>query len=125
MPSLRRCFALLSFLSLLQLTLLGSGTVCAMRGDGTSHGQMSSAGMAAMSGHSAQARCDVSGTGDDCGAPWSGAQCAGMATCAPTVVKPAAVAMVTTAPHHVLDLPEPASITSSAATSPELPPPRA
>lgn len=125
MRSLRRLFAALSALALLQLLLLGSGTPCAMGSDGAAHGGMSGAAMAAMNGHSAYAACDASGPRDDCGLPWSAGQCAGMTNCMPTVASPAAVAVLAIAPHRARELPEPARITSSAAAAPELPPPRA
>lgn len=137
MLSIRRLTAAFTTVLLLQLTLLGSGTLCALQG-GTAPDTM--AGMTGMhsASHAAAApsqspshhpaapqQCDESRQGGGCQQPWAPGQCASMTTCA-AVTAPAGeiVAQVTIAA-PAPDLPEPASIRSGPTATPELPPPRA
>jgi hypothetical protein len=125
MHPLRRFFALLSLLSLLQLTLLASGTPCVAGTDGATDRRMSSTEMAGMNGHSTHPRCDASGTPSDCGLPWSTGQCTAMTTCMLTVAFPPPVMALAAATHRAPALPEPGRILSRDTAAPELPPPRA
>lgn len=141
---LRRCSAALAALLLLQLSLLGSGTLCALqetqetasvRGTGM-------AGMPGMAAHQAASpssaqhgsgaehcsvpsSCDATRGTPDCGLPWSPAVCSAMTTCA-TVVAPSVVALtILDRAVPAADLPEPLQLRTGPADAPELPPPRA
>jgi hypothetical protein len=121
MRLLRRLTAAFSSILLLQLTLLGGGTPCAMHGEGAVAGPMPAHAMEGMQG-TARAVLD---SGDGCRLPSAPGQCAAMTSCAPAAVPSHVVVAQLTTSHGDLDLPEPASIRSGPAAAPELPPPRA
>ena len=136
-----RCFAAFSALLLMQLTLLGSGTLCALHG--AQNGLATRAVAARPSAESANAHsrahtrlasrdvpahahsCDASGGAQDCGLPASPGSCTGMTACAvataPAVVTVADAAALTSSDA----IGEPAALRSGPASAPELPPPRA
>jgi hypothetical protein len=144
MKLLRRFTAALSSILLLQLSLLGSGTLCALQHSGA-HGATdhASVGMAAMahgaSGVGNAAAMDVAATEADtpvngcdtyalagsCGGPWSGGTCSSMSSCASsqTVTVAPLLAWVPRAAATVP--PEPGTLHAAPAPAPELPPPRA
>ena len=117
---IRRFGAALSSILLLQLTLLGSGTLCAMPSD-----------MGAMPGmtHSVVDRPETpppsSHPIDGCRLPSSPGQCATMTACSIAAMPAAAVIVALDARPVVSELPMPADLGSRPATPPELPPPRA
>ena len=117
---IRRIGAALSSILLLQLTLLGSGTLCAMPSD-----------MGAMPGmtHSVVDRPETpppsSHQDHGCSLPSSPAQCATMTACTIAAMPAATVIVALDARPVISDLPIPAEIGSRPATPPELPPPRA
>lgn len=141
MRLLRRLTAAFVTVLLLQLTLLGSGTLCDMQ-DGRAM-----AGAGAMAGHAMDAMssmpgmhdapapagprapedCGGAGGGsrDDCRLPWSSGQCTSMTSCAAIVVPVAAIAAQPVTARVALRIAEPARIHSGPALAPELPPPRA
>lgn len=145
MSLLRRIAAALSGALLLQLTLLASGTLCAMHaGDGMRGMMDAPAGRAAHAAVAPAAAatvaeatpapstdrgaphdCDATGSQGDCGSPWSAGSCASMATCtataAPSVLRIAEALQGHGAPSTI----DPARIHSGPAAAPELPPPRA
>ena len=117
---IRRFGAALSSILLLQLTLLGSGTLCAMPSD-----------MGAMPGMS-QSQVDPQQTppasshpDDACRLPSSPGQCATMTACTIAAMPAATVSVALDVRRVISDLPIPAEIGSRPATPPELPPPRA
>lgn len=128
----RRLAAALSGALLLQLSLLGSGTLCAMEhgsdAHGSGHAAMRMAGPTsehgAPQGHDAP-RCDVAGSDDGCGLPWAPGHCAAMTTCSATAAPVSAVSIQLAAATPAADMPEPTLIHSGPAAAPELPPPRA
>ena len=153
MPALRRFTAALSGALLLQLTLLASGTPCAMHGAG---GMGSSAAVHAMPGVHAGAHhgkapaphgssvvsvsatesapqhsempqgCDSSRKGNGCGFPSAPGQCATMATCTTVTVAPSAELATLVAFHAGSPTIAHAELLRSGpAAAPELPPPRA
>ena len=101
---IRRIAAVLSTLLLLQLTLLGGGTLCGM--------------------HSVDSGAATEQAHDMCNVPAPG-QCASMTACAVTTMPATALAVELYAPQGVSYLPAPSDIDSRLATPPELPPPRA
>lgn len=134
----RRFAAALSGAFLLQLSLLGTGTLCAMEHGSpdpaspaahASHAGMrmgdAGAGTAAHDAGAPPARCDVAGSDDACGLPWAPGHCAAMTTCSATVAPAAQVAVQLASATIAVELPEPALIHSGPSTAPELPPPRA
>lgn len=140
--SIRRLVAALSSLLLLQLTLLGSGTLCAthsgeasttyahdmasMAGTGQSDASASTTlATRALPSDGQQAPHPCGGAEDGCGLPWAPGQCASMTSCSVTAAPPTIVAVQLERSQGVSYLPEPGSIGSRAATPPELPPPRA
>jgi hypothetical protein len=154
MSLLRRFTAALSSALLLQLTLLASGTLCAMHGAGgmeevtaahamvgmhpgademgapTQHGSpVSSVGAteSAPSPHSGMPRgCDASSKGEGCGLPWAPGQCATMTTCTIAAASPSAELSAQVAVHtDGPTLAEAVLFHSGPAAAPELPPPRA
>lgn len=116
---IRRIGAALSSILLLQLTLLGSGTLCAMP-SGAAVTQMHD-----MGGMADQQLPPSSHPDDACRFPLSPGQCATMTACsiAAMPVAPMIVALKTRP--VVAELPMPADLGSRPATPPELPPPRA
>lgn len=116
---IRRIGAALSSILLLQLTLLGSGTLCAMP-SGAASMQMHD-----MGGMADQQLPPSSHPDDACRLPSSPGECATMTACS-IAAMPAATAIVALDARPVIsDLPIPAEIGSRPATPPELPPPRA
>ena len=136
----RRLTASFCTLLLLQLTLLGSGTLCAMRGGVAANGthDMSAMGGMATSGSRAATSgagvragdpSDVpptSGNSDDgCRMPWAPGQCTSMTACTVAALPSATLVASLDARPEVPDLPMPGDLGSRPATPPELPPPRA
>ena len=125
---IRRIGAALSSLLLLQLTLLGSGTLCAMPGGAASMRMHDMGGMAGMT----QPQVDREQTPppsshptDGCRLPWSPGQCATMTACTMAAMPAATVIVALDARPTIAELPMPANLGSRPATPPELPPPRA
>lgn len=128
MRSLRRIAAALSSLLLLQLTLLGSGTLCAMPSGAAAGHMHDMGGMAGMT-QSDVARPDApppsSHPDDGCRLPWSPGQCATMTACAIAAMPVAPVIVALDTRPALAELPMPADLGSRPAAPPELPPPRA
>ena len=142
MSFVHRSFAALSGLFLLQLSLLGTGTLCALhpseaRNDAGLHAMHEMAGMrsavmtltsvAAISDADAPmspADCGGMGNQDGCGVPWAPGQCLSMTACAMSAT-PAARSVESLTIRDVLELPSPALLHSGPTFAPELPPPRA
>ena len=116
---IRRFGAALSSILLLQLTLLGSGTLCAMP-SGAASMQMHD-----MGGMADQQLSPSSHPDDACRLPSSPGQCATMTACSIAAMPAATAIVVLDARPMISDLPIPAEIGSRPATPPELPPPRA
>lgn len=145
MSSLRRLVAALSGALVLQLSLLASGTLCAIRGTGAMNDMSTShAAHARHSTHAAvrgssvrapaqtdrsgstPAGCDASAPSEGCRLPWAPGQCASMTTCTVTAAPSVdAAPQLTVAGELGANLPEPRSIHSGFASAPETPPPRA
>lgn len=143
MSFVHRSFAALCSLFLLQLSLLGSGTLCtlhhgAARNDDGAHGMRDMSGMSSSAGTRASvsamfdsdapmspADCGGMGNHDGCGLPWAPGQCLSMTACdisaAPAARNVASVMMRA----ELLELPAPALLHSGPTSAPELPPPRA
>ena len=116
---IRRIGAALSSILLLQLTLLGSGTLCAMP-----------SGAAAMQMHDMGGMADrqtprSSHQDDGCRLPSTPGQCATMTACTIAAMPAATVIVALDARPVISELPIPAEIGSRPSTPPELPPPRA
>jgi hypothetical protein len=145
MPFVRRTVAVLSSLFLLQLTLLGSGTLCAMHHGATGidraeHSMRGMAGivasptpspesavLAATDGNSSVSPSDYNGPTDHdgCRLPWAPGQCSSMTTCGVTVA-PAALIVALSAPRTAsVDIAAPELVRAGPSFAPELPPPRA
>jgi hypothetical protein len=146
---IRRSFAALAAFFFVQLTLLGSGTLCALHGAAAGHG--TSRGMAASVPHAMTDRhtgidapapdasvltavsdvpaahdgCDASGGPHDCGLPATPGSCAGMTTCAITAAPAVVAASDVPAAASSRDVGQPETLRSGPAAAPELPPPRA
>ena len=142
MPFLRRSSAALFALLLLQLTLLGSGTLCARHhGAGGNHvdarvangmTMMSAANLASSSVVTSADNAPVSpedcgglGSHDGCGLPWAPGQCSSMTTCDVSLAVPASVISPTIGPIGTGALLPPVLAQSGPTFAPELPPPRA
>lgn len=150
MSFLRRLTAALSIALLLQLTLLGSGTLCSMpagagMGDAdAAHAMagMHAAGAAAQHGSAIGAPgssraapldhsgtpvgCEQSGGRNGCSLPWGAGQCATMNTCTTAPAAPAAPLLAqATTPHAVAPIAAASRFQSGPPAAPELPPPRA
>ena len=134
----RRLTAVLSGVLLLQLLLLGSGSLCAMHGRGSD----AMAGMMSMTGGGAThhrtatpdrsgttgdraSGADDQGTGGACHSPWAPRTCVSMASCLVVVaaVPSRALATVAVAASR-LDVLAPAGARAGPTFAPELPPPR-
>ena len=115
---IRRIGAALSSILLLQLTLLGSGTLCAMPSG-------AAAQMHDMGGMADQQLPPSSHPDDACRLPSSAGQCATMTACSIAAMPAATVIVALDTRPVITDLPVPAEIGSRPATPPELPPPRA
>lgn len=124
---IRRIGAALSSILLLQLTLLGSGTLCAMPSGAAAAQMHDMGGMPGMT----QSQADEQQTppsnhpDDGCRLPSSPGQCATMTACTIAAMPAATVIVALDARVVTSDLPIPAEIGSRPATPPELPPPRA
>ena len=142
MPFLRRSSAALCALLLLQLTLLGSETLCAKhRGVGDNHvdapvanamTMMSAADLAISSVVTSADRPPVSpedcgglGSHDGCGLPWAPGQCSSMTTCDVSLAVPASVVVSMIGPTGTVALLSSMGTASGPTFAPELPPPRA
>ena len=142
MSFVRRSFAALCGLFLLQLSLLGSGTLCAIqhgvgRNDAGAHGMGDMTGMRSAAPHTAvsampdaNARMSPAegggmGMQDGCGLPWAPGQCASMTGCAISAVPAMRSAASMTLRVVRVELPSPALLHSGPTFAPELPPPRA
>ena len=139
----RRSFAALCGLLLLQLSLPGSGTLCAMahsigRRDADAHGMdhMTSvrstaapdAAVSAMPDANASTRpagCGHMDMHDGCGLPWAPGQCASMTACAVIAVPAMRSAAAATVRGGRVEVPSPALLQAGPTFAPELPPPRA
>jgi hypothetical protein len=138
---LRRLSAALAALLLLQLSLLGSGTLRAPHGmvsaraahvhamppmPGMSEHQGGNGALAQQDGSSpAPAGCDTNGGAHDCGVPWSSGSCAAMSACATIAALPPAAVALDQERAGSTELPDPTLLRTGPAAAPELPPPRA
>lgn len=138
-----RFLAALSSALLLQLTLLGGGTLCGMHGAhvmGTAvmmesmHDGMQPAAMnAPMSAASLTPTvasapvddCDRCDATSGCGNPWSSGSCTSMTCCTVAVSSRAPVFPDVISSAHVRNVPEPLSAPRGPSFAPETPPPRA
>jgi len=144
MKPLRRLTAALSSVLLLQLSLLGSGTLCALQHSGGHGGtDHASAGMAAMAhgasgvGNAAAMEvaateadtpvngCDTHALAGSCGGPWSAGTCSSMSSCASSQTATVAPLIAWAARAAAIGMPEPKTLHAAPAPAPELPPPRA
>ena len=124
MSLVRRSLGALAGLSLLQLTLLGSGTLCALR-HGGANSDTGVHAMRGMAGMVAESPADCGSQHDGCGLPWAPGQCSSMTTCQMSA-NPAASGVASVTMRVVaLDLPSAALIHSGPTFAPDLPPPRA
>jgi hypothetical protein len=144
MAVLRRLTAALSSVLLLQLSLLGSGTLCALQHPG-GHGEKdhASTGMAAMM-HAAPGPvvmagmeslagtsdtpaggCDGQAPAGACHGPWAAGTCTSMSSCASSQSATVAPLLAWAGRTLDLSLPEPSALHAAPAEAPELPPPRA
>lgn len=143
MRLVRRLSAALSSALLLQLSLVSSGTLCALQHP-SGHAAMR-AGTRLMPGMSPAARiatvsaateqpttpaenpadgCGGHGAGESCGGPWATGSCMSMSACAwsqSAVVPALTVANSETSVNHS----EPRTLRAGPVVAPELPPPRA
>ena len=142
-PFSRRFLAALLSVFLLQLTLLGSGTLCGMRGarslsasamKGSMHDGMQHAVTTALPSAAAASPaltpvstdgCDTFGDTSTCGNPWSTGSCTSMANCAVAVTTSASLVLDLWVNVHVRQIAEPLSAPLGPSFAPELPPPRA
>lgn len=126
-------------LLLLQLSLLGSGTLCALRGDramgrGTGHHAMvapaqvsRAAGMVSSMPQTTGNPGMPHGCGMDgsCRAPWANGSCGAMGSCTVAVSAPSGTATSATTLSAAAELPELIRTVSDLTIAPEAPPPRA
>lgn len=145
MPHVRRTVGALSSLFLLQLSLLGSGTLCAMRygasdaaGPGHSMHVMGDtvAGSTSAPEDAMSTIADVGGpvdppdchgpiNQDGCQLPWAPGQCSSMTTCGITAAPTALIVTSWTAQAMSIEIAAPELVRSGPTFAPELPPPRA
>jgi hypothetical protein len=139
MSLVRRSFAAISALLLLQLMLLGSGTLCTMHGGRTSDAAMPMAGMTQQTGfhESNMTRSSVSdvpmspadcGDGGDqggCSLLFAPGQCSSMTTCTISATPATTIAASEYSQAGMLAVPSYALGHSGPTFAPELPPPRA
>lgn len=143
MPLVRRSFAALSGLFLLQLMLLGSGTLCAThhglaRPGATNHAMAmgdlahqtrSHESLVTKAGESSTpmspADCGGSGGHDGCRLPFAPGSCSSVTTCDVTATPAAAIGAAAYVEVVALEVPPPALGHSGPTFAPELPPPRA
>jgi len=142
MRLVRRLSAALSGVLLLQLSLLGSGTLCALQGPsapaaappamtGMTHGAGGNVTASTVMEQSADALedpangCGGPGRAHSCDGPWATGRCTSMSSCASS--QPATVTSVFAWVRGdiSIDLPEPRSLLAGPVVAPELPPPRA
>lgn len=141
MSFVRRSFVALTGVFLLQLTLLGSGTLCAVQrgaNDDVSaaHATHRMSGM--MSSTSSRVSiptvsdidgpiksdCDGPGQHDGCSLPWAPGQCSSMTSCNVSATPVASIEASVTLRTTAQELPAPALILSGPTFAPEIPPPR-
>lgn len=124
---IRRFGAALSSILLLQLTLLGSGTLCAMPTSvaARTHDMAGMPGMTQSQVDREQTPPPNDHPDDGCRLPWSPGQCATMTACSIAAMPAAPVIVALAACPVISDLPMPADLGSRPASAPELPPPRA
>jgi hypothetical protein len=133
----------LAALLLLQLTLLGSGTLRAFReiADTSSASPHTMPSMPGMAEHqratgalaqqdegrspSVPTGCDAEGGPHGCGLPWSSGSCAVMTACVNGAALPSIAAANDERTMSAGELPDPALLLAGAIAAPELPPPRA
>ena len=142
MRSLKRITAAMAGILLLQLSLLGSGTLCTLRGGHPVGESMSGHAMAAsattntaaiMAWTSSQEAADVGltngtdyhGPDDSCCAPWANRACGAMSSCTLAVSAPSAIATSAATLSSAADLPALIQTLSDLKIAPEAPPPRA
>ena len=135
MSFVRRSLAALSGLFLLQLLLLGSGTLCAMQRQSSSGHVMQMAGMARETGshESSVASADEAdgslspaetGDHDGCRVPLAPGQCTSMSACSISATLSESEAASLPVKAVALAAPTPARVYSGPTFAPELPPPR-
>ena len=142
MSFVRRSFVALTGLFLLQLTLLGSGTLCGVHHSAgrNNAGVDGMHDMGAM-GAAATTRASVSAVAvsenpmspadcggmvqHGCGLPWAPGQCSSMTACDVSASPGASIMASATMGAMALELPSPALLHSGPSFAPELPPPRA
>jgi len=142
MSIVRRSLAACSSVLLLNLTLLGSGTLCAAK-HGTEHGAVVESAMSGMSSGTMATSssstptvldaehpvtpedCDAPPQHGGCQLPSAPGQCTSMTTCSTPAALIGATVASEVAQAFTLALPEPLDIHSGPPTAPELPPPRA
>jgi hypothetical protein len=112
----RRTLAVLSSLFLLQLTLLGSDTLCA-----TGRGAIAVGG----AGHSMRGMAGMASGHHDCGLPWAPTQCTAMTTCGVAAAPAAPMLASSAAPTTPVQIAAAEAGRSGPSFAPELPPPRA
>jgi hypothetical protein len=145
MSFVRRSFAAVSGLFLLQLTLLGSGTLCAPHHPAMQNGEAMStmrqtmdagrqmpadAGMAvnADDNGAPMSPADCNGSGqehDGCRLPYAPGQCSSMTTCNITASPAAMIASANSLRTVALEYTSPTLAHAGPTFAPELPPPRA
>jgi hypothetical protein len=145
-PIIRRSLAALAAVFLLQLMLLGSGTLCSMHGDtprgaGLAHAShRMDHGMATPSATAGSQRggvanaddagtptspveCTGTGQHDGCHLPFAPGQCSSMTACDITAT-PAALVAASLTVHRAAPVPSSARRHAGPTFAPELPPPR-
>lgn len=145
MRFLRRLSVALSGILLLQLSLLGSGTLCALQhAAGSADMTGPAAAMAGMmmgggarAGHefvvigltdaskSPDGGCGDHRSADSCGGPWAPGPCTTMSSCAWSQSSTVLPALAATSAETDGNLPEPQVLQTGPVIAPELPPPRA
>ena len=142
MSFVHRSLAALSAVFLLQLSLLGSGTLCAMhhgaaRDNADAHAMHGMSGMssgpatrasvsAVPEAESPSNPTDCGGMGEHggCGLPWAPGQCSSMTACDVSATPAASIVASVTMPVMAFELPTPALIHSGPIFATELPTPR-
>ena len=123
MPLTRRLFASIASVLLLQLTLLGSGTLCASASTSDAAAAPSMAGMSAAEHESGSGCADDVGS-DRCDDE-SDASCVSLGACATIAFQVTAALRAPADSLVIVALPAPAALRSLPGDSPDLPPPRA
>lgn len=146
MSAVRRLFAVLFGILLLQLTLLGSGTMCALphaasRGGDDAHAMCSSEGMSAIDMANAPSgiavvpdaetrpvnsdACGAFGLYGGCRLPWAPGHCSSMTACSITAAPAASASAYASTQAVALVVPGASFAHVGPTLRPELPPPRA